>query len=202
MIFLCSRTARETIEPTTFPLNDCASRSPSPVTITSAWCICVMRSVYSATKENPGRSSAPIANSPPARPPAAPVPSPWVTSTSNSSWYRAASVSSRRSRSLTSAGDAPFCGAKVCTASTKEVVTSTPTRISTLAIRWNGGSASSAPSPPSVVAVPPSPTIIVWAPWRKAISMSSPTPRVVAVSGSLFLLPPMRSNPQMSAVSM
>ena len=126
---------------------------------------------------------APSAARPPASPPAAPEPGREATFTPWSSSNRRASSRRRFSSTSTSAGDAPFCGPKIAGASRKVVVTSQAT--STSAPCSVQPSASRAPSPPSVVADPPTPTITRRQPCAIAAAMSSPVPYVVAVSGSL-----------------
>src|SRR4051812_10458062 len=61
---------------------------------------------------------------------------------------------------------------------------STSHATTTRAPRSDQPSASTAPSPPSVVAEPPTPTITVCAPSSSTCAISSPVPRVVARSGS------------------
>ncbi len=133
-----------------------------------------------------------------------------ATAASARSAHRASPASSTR----TSSSDAPFCGPYTAAApdspssglSTSEASqNSTPGRSrsrdrSSEASRPSaappGGSsrpASSAsrapsawtrPAPPSVVATPPTPSTIRLAPIRSAARISSPTPRLVAVSGA------------------
>ena len=62
--------------------------------------------------------------------------------------------------------------------------------------------ARSAPSPPSVVADPPRPTMIRFAPASSAASISSPVPVVVAAIGSLPSAPPASVSPHARAISM
>ncbi|MEZ5294757.1 MAG: hypothetical protein R2697_00350 [Ilumatobacteraceae bacterium] len=82
------------------------------------------------------------------------------------------------------------------------VVTSHAATSSTAFNRWGERSASSAPSPPSVVADPPRPTTIRLAPAVNAASISSPVPAVVAFIGSFPSAPPASSRPLANAISM
>ena len=59
----------------------------------------------------------------------------------------------------------------------------------------------SAGSPPSVLAEPPIPTTIRWAPRSRAATISSPVPAVDAASGSLPSAPPTRARPDARAIS-
>ena len=86
------------------------------------------------------------------------------------------SRSRRRRSSFTSAGVAPFCGANTSAASQKRVRTSQATTSSTPRSRCPGSSARSAPNPPSVVADPPTHTMILRASRSRAASISSPVP--------------------------
>ena len=61
-------------------------------------------------------------------------------------------------------------------------------------------SASTAASPPSVVALPPTATITCLKPSRRATAISSPVPRVLARSGSLR--PDTNASPLARAISM
>ena len=104
--------------------------------------------------------------------------------------------------SATCAGVAPFCGPKTVAASVKVVVTSHATSNSTRLSRAIAVIARMAPKPPSVVAEPPSPTMIRRAPASSAWSISSPVPVVVAFSGSLPAAPPTSVSPLARAISM
>ena len=100
-------------------------------------------------------------------------------------------------RSDTWASVAPFCGANTVAASRKRVATSHAT---VTGVPPNDHpSTSSAASPPSVVALPPTPTITRRAPARIAPAISSPVPRVDARSGSR--LPSTRPSPLARAIS-
>jgi hypothetical protein len=101
----------------------------------------------------------------------------------------------------TCAGDAPFCGANTVAASMNVVRTSHATRTSADRMRAGLRSASIAPRPPSVVAEPPRPISTERAPCCRAWSISSPVPRVEAVSGSLPSAPPASSSPLARAIS-
>jgi hypothetical protein len=82
----------------------------------------------------------------------------------------------------TCASVAPFCGANTFAASRNGVVTSQATVTGTAPN--DHPRASMAARPPSVVALPPTPTITRRAPARMAAAISSPVPRVDARSGS------------------
>lgn len=164
-------------------------------------------------------------------PPAAPAPGSSRLRAPRASSVTSAHRPSAASRTLTSAGDAPFCGPYTAAApcgpssglSTSEATRNSispkrrsPVR-SAFARRASaappGGSSRPAssssrapiawarPAPPSLVATPPSPSTIRRAPARAAARISSPAPRLVAVSGASF--PPFRScaSPQACAAS-
>ena len=141
----------------------------------------------SATRSKPGTRRAPIAASPPASPPAAPAPGRSGMS----------SCASRSRRIRTCSVVAPFCGAKTSAASRKRASTSHATS----SCGRCAGSASTAPTPPSVLATPPTATTTFRAPSAAAAAMSSPTPRLVARSGSFPSGPPARESPQARATS-
>ena len=67
--------------------------------------------------------------------------------------------------------------------------------------RCSGYSARSAPSPPSVVAEPPTPTSTRRAPASTAAAISSPVPAVDAATGSLPSGPPTSASPDARAIS-
>ena len=99
------------------------------------------------------------------------------------------------------AGLAPFCGANTAAASTNRVRTSHATSNSTVRSRAGLRSASTAPSPPSVVADPPRPTMIRRAPWSSAGRSARRSRRSSAASGSLPSAPPARASPLALAIS-
>ena len=84
----------------------------------------------------------------------------------------------------TAAGSAPFCGAEDARRVLLGAVASQRTSISAPPSRPRRRSASIAPAPPSVVALPPTATSTVRAPAAPAAAISSPVPKVSARSGS------------------
>ncbi len=96
---------------------------------------------------------------------------------------------------------APFWGPKTAAASSKVVVTSVAITRSTTSNRSAEPMASRAPTPPSVVAEPPQPTMTRAAPASMAASTSWPTPVVVASSGSVPRGAANRSRPAAVAIS-
>ena len=142
---------------TTLPVSVDASTLPSPVITAVLASSAALEARRIATTSKPLTRRAPIAARPPARPPAAPEPGQGQDVCAVELVESPARTRSRTSSTATSAGDAPFCGPKIAGASRKVVVTSQATSTST---PWSvQPSASSAPSPPSVVAEPPTPTI-------------------------------------------
>jgi hypothetical protein len=135
-----------------------ASGFPSPVIARSVVSSKAVSSpTASATTSNPCASLAPIAASPPARPPAAPPPGRSATLTPVRERYSSASFSSRRVSSATCAPVAPFCGPYTRAASRNVVSTSHATVTSSPASERPN--ASTAASPPSVDALPPTATM-------------------------------------------
>src|SRR4051794_5664902 len=150
-----------------------------------------------STKAAPGTRWAPnAAQRPPERPPAAPV----IARPLGSRGRAPARATSREERLSTCSGEAPFCSAK--TSAARSNGTEVSQRTSSFAPFGppTASSASTAPRPPSVVAVPPAATRTRFAPSAIDAAISSPVPALLAPSGSRSPSA-IRSSPEAAAAS-
>src|SRR6266545_1084503 len=204
--------ARRTISPDPFPTSDVRSNDPSPVITRSALARAASNPRRDSTHSAPGSRRALAKNASPApSPPAAPPPGTVASSGRPCRAISSASRSRPRDSSFTASGPAPFCGPNSgaapsgptrgvdtsVSATTRAAMPHPPTSSANCpSVPPPSGSGPpaafnsvhprprAAPVPPSTVADPPRPTTTVFAPRSMASQMSSPTPRVVARSGS------------------